>query len=308
MSTIDLDDLKAFITILNTGSISKAAEDLGLTQPALSLKLKKMESELGVKLFQRTSRNVLPFESALTLEGKVRELLSKFDVLKETLASSISELKGPVKVGCVMGWFEILCAPLASKTSEKARDIQLRMTSSQTHELLPLVARGKLDMAIVAKPFEHADNIDEQHLLDEELVLVSTNLPQAKDGEKLRTELLKRSWVCLAVPDPLVEKYWHAEISSTASFPWDEVHVSATLDHIQAIPSVLHSMPGTLAVLPKQIMDAHPHRKDFQVSEAVSSRNGLFLIWKTGGLELKRYQVIRDMLLQQVKWYVDTHS
>ena len=57
---IDVKDLEAFLAIVDGGSISHAAHELGLTQPAISLKLKKIESELGVKLFQRTPRSMVP--------------------------------------------------------------------------------------------------------------------------------------------------------------------------------------------------------------------------------------------------------
>ena len=82
---IDIKDLETFIAILDSGSISRAAESIGLTQPALSLKLKKMEQELGVPLFQRTPRSVIPLESARIIEPNARDLLNRLDGLRESL-------------------------------------------------------------------------------------------------------------------------------------------------------------------------------------------------------------------------------
>lgn len=298
---IDIKDLEAFVAILDSGSISKAANDLGLTQPALSLKLKKIEAELGVKLFQRTSRNVVPLDSSRIIEAKVRDIIGKLDVLKESLAESLKELRGQVRIGCVMGWFDTLVVPTVNQVRDEAPLLRLRLHVDNTAQLISMVAHGQLDFAIVAQPFEHAEGVKAQQLLDEELVLVGKNLPKKMSQRERQRMLLSRPWIVLTYPDPLVEKYWQEQFG--ASFPWESVSVPVVLDHILALPSVVRSVPDAVAVLPSQIVSSADLEEELEIAEAVPHRNGLFLIWRADGLELRRYQVVKQAILEQVQKY-----
>lgn len=297
---IDVKDLEAFLAIIDGGSISKAAEDLGVTQPALSLKLKKMESVLGVPLFQRTSRNVIPLDAARVIEGKVRDIMGRMDMLHEALAESLVDLRGQVRVGSMMGWFETIFVPTIRDLREGAPNIRLRLHVGESQELVQMVSQGQLDIAIVADPFERADGVASQFLLDEELVLVGRNLPtgSAKDRQKA---LLARPWVTLHYPDSLVEIFWRA--SFNANFPWENVSTPVVADNIVSIHAIVAAIPESVAILPAQIIDRPDWQRELQTSESIKHKNGLHLIWRAHGLELKRYQVVRDTILKQIERY-----
>jgi len=156
---IDVKDLEAFLAIVDGGSISHAANELGLTQPAISLKLKKMETELGVKLFQRTPRSMVPLPTALGIVPKVREILNRFDGIKETLSDEIHSLTGTVRIGCLMGWFDSLVLPAFASIHRQSPKIQLKLHVDQTDNLLHMVTHGQVDLAIVAQPFDHSEGI-----------------------------------------------------------------------------------------------------------------------------------------------------
>ncbi len=299
---IDIKDLEAFLAILDGGSISKAAEDLGLTQPALSLKLKKMETELGIKLFHRTSRNVIPLETARIIEAKVRDLLAKFDDVKETLASNINELRGNVRIGCLMGWFDTLILPAVSLLKDSAPKIRLRFSVEQTEDLLPMLSHGQLDFAIIAQPFEKVEGVTTAHLLDEDLVLVGNNLPRTSSEAARRKELLSRPWVTMALPDSLVEKYWREQFDE--HFPWNEAFVPVTISHILALPAIVKRIPNSIAVLPRQIITpAILKETGLEIADAVPQRNGIFLAWRSEALELQRYRIIKDTIQECAKQF-----
>lgn len=300
---IDIKDLEAFLAIIDGGSLSKAAEDLKLTQPALSLKLKKIETELNVKLFQRTPRHMVPLDAARTIEPKVRDLLAKFDGVKEALASTIKEVRGQVRIGCLMGWFDTLLVPAFGRLYTEAPLIRVRLHVDQTENLLHMLSHGQLDMAIVAQPFEKVEGLSAEHLLDEELVLVGRDLPKHASETERKKALLARPWVTLTVPDPLVDKYWREQFSGQP-FPWDKVTVPVSLDHIQALPKILRSIPDAVAVLPKQTVVHLVTEGIMEVAQAVPHRNGLFLMWRTDGLELHRFQFVRKVLMAQVGAYL----
>lgn len=82
----ELSGMKAFVTVAELGSFSKAAEQLNLTQPALTKKIKKIEDNLNIALFERTTRKI-----ALTQAGKM--LLPKAKALIASLDAAIFNLK-----------------------------------------------------------------------------------------------------------------------------------------------------------------------------------------------------------------------
>ncbi len=302
---IDIKDLEAFLAILDTGSISKAADEIGLTQPALSLKLKKMEQELGVTLFQRTPRSVVPLDAARLIAPRARDIVSKLDGVKESLATSIMELRGQVRVGCLTGWFESILVPCVAPVSLAAPGVRLRLHVNQTAELIHAVAHGKLDMAIVAQPFEKTDDIEIEKLLDEELVLVGQNLLKNGTKEQRKRDLLSRPWVTMTVPDPLVDKWWRGQFDGM-NFPWEEVTVPATTDHITSIPNAMRALPNSVTVVPRQIVSQKENCQGLEIVDAVPGHNELFLIWRSNGMELKRYQIVREKILAQAKIYLSS--
>ena len=304
---IDIKDLEAFVAILNGGSLSRAAGELGLTQPALSLKLKKMETELGVKLFQRTPRSMYPLDTALTIEPRVRDILSKFDGVRESLAKNISELKGNVRVGCLLGWFEALLVPSLREIFEKTPEIRMQLHVDHTDNLIPMVAHGKLDLAIVAEPFDNHEGLVVKKILDEELVLVGKNLPKTKTETERRKALLTRPWITMSIPDPLVDKFWREQFGG--AFPYDKVAIPVCLDNILTLPNVVASLPGAVGVLPRQIVrtraNSDTSQGPLEISDLAIHRNGLFLVWRKDGMELQRYQNVKNVILEQAQRYLN---
>lgn len=297
--SLDIKDLETFLAILDSGSISRAAEDIGLTQPALSLKLKKMETELGVALFQRTPRSVVPLETARIIEPKARDLLNRLDGLREALANGVTELAGQVRVGCLTGWVEPLLVPTAAALRQRAPNLRLRLAVNQTLELIHMVVHGRLDLAIIAQPFERTEGLELEQLLDEELVLVSKRpLPSTLKREAL----LSRTWVTLAVPDPLASKWWQEQFRE--EFPWEKAIVPVTVDNINTIPHLMRHVDDAVAVLPRQIVQPLCDAGEFHIAHSVSLQNALYIVWRTEGLQLQRYVTVKEAMVEQAKQLV----
>jgi|GEM_PF-640647 len=307
---IDIRDLEAFVAILDSGSISKAAESLALTQPALSLKLKKMEAELGVKLFQRTPRSMVPLDAARALEAKVRSIITQFDGLSDALASSMSELKGSVRIGCLMGWFQTLLTPSVERIYAQAPGMRLKLHVDDTEKLIYAVSHGRLDFAVVAQPFENVDGLHTEHLFDEDLVLFGRNVPRlgAKGDEAARRrDLLARPWVTMANPDPIVEKYWREQFNGR-TFPWDKVAVPVTTDHIASLPRLVSAIPQALCVAPRQIVLKASERGYLEIADSVPHRNSVSLVWRGESLSVQRYALVHATIVAQAAAFASVYG
>jgi DNA-binding transcriptional LysR family regulator len=292
---IDVKDLEAFLAIVDGGSISHAANGLGLTQPAISLKLKKIEAELGVKLFQRTPRSMVPLPTAEGIVPQVREILNKFEGIRESLTTEVSSLAGVVRIGCLMGWFDSIFLPAFAGIHQNAPHIQLRLHVDQTSNLLHMVTHGQLDLAIIAQPFEHTEGVHAEKLIDEELVLFGKSLPKNENLQERKKQLLQRPWVTMTSPDSIVDTFWH-ELFGNDPFPWHSVQIAACLDHIIAIPNVVMSLENALCVIPRQVVNPDSLHKGFELESASMKKNGLFLVARAGCLDLRRFSIVADEL------------
>lgn len=294
---IDIRDIQAFLAILDEGSISKAAESMGMTQPALSLKLKKMENELGVELFQRTPRSMVPLDTSLAIEVPAREIMQKMERVKESLAKRISDLRGTVRVGCLTGWVNTLALPLIQYSQREAPDINLRIEVGQTAELLKAISLGHLDLAIVAKPFANTEGVTCKHLISEQLVLVGHDLPIQENSPRFKSSLLKRQWITLSPTDSLVERYWKETFNE--EFPWEKIRTPIVLNHIFSIRDLVAGMENSAAVLPSQVvltgLSSFPRLK---IHLSVLQSNSVFVIWRENGLELQRLQFVQQKIFE----------
>src|SRR5215510_429462 len=86
---MELHPLRVFLTVVDESSFSRAAERLSRTQPAISLSIQRLESELGQRLFDRSARNLL-----LTDAGKIAlEYARRFENLQGDLENALAELR-----------------------------------------------------------------------------------------------------------------------------------------------------------------------------------------------------------------------
>ena len=95
----DLTLLSSFLEVAETGAISRAAERLFVTQPALSRRLQQLEAELGVTLFERTPRGVALTEEGRYLQREARALVERYDHLRAGVAALANLEAGTVRVG-----------------------------------------------------------------------------------------------------------------------------------------------------------------------------------------------------------------
>lgn len=99
---MDLTALRVFVSVAERGGITQAAEVLHLSQPAASLQLKKLQDELGVVLFDRTSRGMRLTDTGTTLLPIARRALSSVADIKAVADSIRGQLRGQVKIGTII--------------------------------------------------------------------------------------------------------------------------------------------------------------------------------------------------------------
>lgn len=153
MGNVDL--YKVFYTVAKCGSITKAAEELYLSQPAISYAIKQLEKQVGGKLFNRVSRGMELTE----VEGRkifeiVSEFLSKLSKAESELSAIKSVANGSIKISASDTFVTHYLMKYVVEYHENYPNVNLSFINSSSKQSLELVKTNKADIGFVNIPFE----------------------------------------------------------------------------------------------------------------------------------------------------------
>jgi DNA-binding transcriptional LysR family regulator len=150
--SLNLDQLRTLVTIVDLGSFAAASRSLHLAPPTVSLHISELESRLGVALLLRTNKKVAPTRIGEALLQKARRLLAEADGLIEEVERHLNGRVGRVKIGASTGALAHLL-PKALKiigSDHSGIDVQVAVLTSQ--DTLEQLRQGTLDIGLVALP------------------------------------------------------------------------------------------------------------------------------------------------------------
>ncbi|CAJ0730566.1 LysR family transcriptional regulator [Ralstonia mannitolilytica] len=144
----DLTDLQAFRAVVELGSFRKAAEAVSISQPALSRRIDKLESALGVPLFERTTRSV-----TLTTVGRVfarsaEQLLDDLDAALLGIRDVASSRLGHVTIACVPSVAYYFLPSLIASYHRRFPRIRVKLLDASANEVLGAVISGEADFGV----------------------------------------------------------------------------------------------------------------------------------------------------------------
>ena len=155
MRHVDLDLLRTFLAVVETGSFAAAAELLGCTQPAVSLQIKRLEAMFDQELIER-ARPARATEPGQTVLGYARRMLRLNDELLDRFAPSQQGIV--LRVG-IPNDFSVAMLPMAlSRFVQAEPNVVLDLQSELSHTLLEGLKAGKFDMIVAMTPERVSDN------------------------------------------------------------------------------------------------------------------------------------------------------
>jgi len=170
---MDLRRLRYFVTILETGSFSQAAERLHVVQSALSAQIQKLEDSLGTRLFVRDAHGVQPTPSGRKLLGHARRILDMVAAAEHDLRQDAESPRGIVRIGIPSSISRMMTVPLLQAVEEAHPEVTLHVVEAMTDELEALLKQNRLEMAILFTVEETGSPHLIDTLRDEPLYLVS---------------------------------------------------------------------------------------------------------------------------------------
>jgi DNA-binding transcriptional LysR family regulator len=169
---MELHQLKLFLDLVREGSFTRVAELNRLTQPAVSLQIQRLESDLGAKLLERTTRRVLVTEEGHVLAGYAREILARAAEARQALEERRGQMVGSIRVAAIhsVGLHEL--PSYLKRFIRLYPDVHLHIEYHPSETVYHLLAQGAADVGLVAYP-EPRDNLVTIPFLEDEMVVIA---------------------------------------------------------------------------------------------------------------------------------------
>lgn len=133
---MDLYQLKTFVAVAREGSITRAAEVVHLSQPAVSAHIKEIEDALGLTLFERTSRGMTLTADGKRLLSKAEQTLAAHQALLEEAARSKETLRGRLRLGAGSSSDHAAIGRLLTTLSERHPEVEVTLRHARSAEIL----------------------------------------------------------------------------------------------------------------------------------------------------------------------------
>ena len=168
------DPLKIFVTVAELKNFSRAAEELYLSQPSVSLQIRNLENELGSKLINRSPKHLELTQSGEILYGLAKQILLLYDRARQEINQLTNTVTGSLKVGASYTIGEYILPFALTEFSTQFPNVDIEASIANTVEITQAVRSNHLDLGLVEGEVNHSD-LDIQALMDDELILVVPN-------------------------------------------------------------------------------------------------------------------------------------
>ncbi len=177
---MDIEALRGFVAVAETGSFSAAAERLFITQPAVSKRIALLESELGAALFDRIGRRIRPTPAGTALLARARAILNEVEDAKRSLSNLADTVVGPLSLGTSHHIGLHRLPPALKRYSEMYPTVHLDLRFMDSEQACGAVEQGELELAIVTLPRTPARRLSLIPVWDDPLeIVVGTRHPLA---------------------------------------------------------------------------------------------------------------------------------
>src|SRR6267378_8520940 len=171
---MEIRQLRAFIAIAESGTFTAGAERVHVTQAAVSMQIRQIESELGARLFIRAPRNVILTEAGERLLERAHHILREHDAAIEEIAELAGAKRGRLRIGSASAGVTAELLPRILKDVRRRHPhAEVSVASGTSEALVQQILAGEVDIAFVSLPVE-ARGIHTERLNEDQLVAVAS--------------------------------------------------------------------------------------------------------------------------------------
>ena len=167
---MDLRQMQYFLCLAQEGNVTRAARQLNIVQPALSMQIAKLEASLGRRLFDRAARGMTLTPAGEALARRIAPIVTDIDRVRDEIARLDGQVSGRVNIGMITSAAQSTLPVSSATIAAKYPEIHLLVCEGYSETMLDWVTAGQLDIAIVNTPAPKPPPTA-RHILDEEMML-----------------------------------------------------------------------------------------------------------------------------------------
>lgn len=252
---LELRDIEYFAVVAHRGNVGRAAEELGLSQPALSKSLRRLEKAVGAKLVKRTPRGVDLTAVGSALFARARGLRLSLDDIAREAADLSQGSAGHLRIGTGTRYAVDLIPEACAALLKEAPRVTMTISEGTADMLAPALLRGELDLGVMAIDLTGYDDLVGEQLWEDEVV-VYASISHRLAGRKQVTlaELAEERWA-LTRTGPSQERLRRAFAQNGLPPPKVAVETNAVLLRRKLLP-----MTDLISFGPRQLFQERGSR------------------------------------------------
>ncbi|MEE9595536.1 MAG: LysR family transcriptional regulator [Acidiferrobacterales bacterium] len=189
---MDFEALRAFVAIAETGSFTRAAAQIYLTQPAVSKRIGTLEAELGTRLFDRIGRGIHLTEAGRTLLVRAQTILSQVEDAKRSLPAQSGPVSGELSMATSHHVGLHRLPTVLKRFREAYPEVSLDLHFMDSEVACTAIQQGQLELAVVTLPPRDYANIERVRVWDDPLeIVVGRSHPLARRTRIKPTNLVE---------------------------------------------------------------------------------------------------------------------
>lgn len=293
-----LTELRYIVAVAREKHFGRAADACFVSQPTLSVSVKKLEAELGVQLFERGGNEVSLTPIGEDIVQQAQRVLDEASQIKEIADQGRDPLRGPLRVGVIYTIGPYLLPRIMKSMIEHHGQMPLILQENFTVRLLEMMRTGELDVAILAEPFDDT-GLNTQPLYDEDfLVAVPKKHPWAKRASLASAELKDETMLLLGIGHCFRDQVLEV-CPESARFSANSAGIQKTFEG-SSLETIRHMVAEGLGitVLPRTSVNSEedPFLKFIPFRDPIPNRR-VVLAWRKSFTRDVAINALRDAIL-----------
>ncbi|MGH6760659.1 MAG: hydrogen peroxide-inducible genes activator [Phyllobacterium sp.] len=293
MLNITVRHLHYLVALAETGSFSRAANRVGVTQSTLSAAIQSLELELGAPLVDRSGRKIQMLPSGDAVVRQARDIIVRIQELPEHAAEAARPLTTRLRLGVIPSVAPFILPKILPSLTEAYPELNLSMREGLTRDLLDELRSGRLDAAIIARPYQ-IDGFDCAEIgVDPFFLAIRNDHPLAK-RDKVDMDDVEGERFLLLETGHCLREHVIAAVGEANARGEDDVRASSIMTLVQMMEFGLG-----VTLLPRIAIEAGATRgTNLSVVPYVGEHNArsLVLIWRSGAVRRHDYHLLAEHL------------
>jgi len=277
---ISPNDLVYFIEIAKTENLSRASERIGISQPSLTLAIRRIEESLGVNILIRSKKGVTLTKAGMKLLKHSKSLFEYWDQIKSEALASEHEVSGQISIGCHPSVGLYTLDKFLPKLLKNFQELGISLHHDLSRNILEQIISLKLDLGLVINPIKHPDLILKK-ILEDTVTFWSS-------GENTET--------LICDPD-LLQTQDLLKKCKKRGFEFKRIISCRSLENI----TNLCAAGGGVGIIPSRIVNKLGHNKLKVLKGSPVFKDELFVTYRVENKNVKAIQEIISEIVKNIK-------